>query len=35
MKSVLRYGMIGSVPFENVNVPLPRPVPPKPPYAIE
>ena len=30
MKSVLRYGMIGS-PAVVVNVPLPSPVPPKPP----
>jgi hypothetical protein len=34
MKSVLRYGMIGR-PFVFVNVPRPRPVPPKPPFAIE
>ena len=34
MKSVFRYGIIGW-PSVVVNVPLPSPVPPKPPFAIE
>ena len=34
MKSVRRYGM-SCVPSTDVNVPLPSPVPPKPPFAIE
>ena len=34
MKSVRRYG-ISCVPSTEVNVPLPSPVPPKPPFAIE
>jgi len=34
MKSVLRYG-ISCVPSTVVNVPLPSPVPPYPPFAIE
>ncbi len=34
MKSVFRYGITG-FPSVVVKVPLPSPVPPKPPWAIE